>query len=348
MINKIGVRETLPDVTIIIPVYNAAQDLRCCLESLRAQDYPQDKVRILVIDDDSSDSTRDVAESYAAVVLRNGHRNIERGKSIGLAHATTEFIFLIDSDNRLSDDNWLRVAVRTLVDNPDVVGVQAAWFAYNHSDPPANRYCSLFGIGDPLAYYLRKFDHLPYLDKEWTLGGTVMTQTDDCFFVRFTPLTMPTIGSQGFLTRKSLLEKTHWTPSLFHVDVNMELVASGHDLYAILRRAVVHDGARSIAHLRSKLERNGALFLEQRDDRPHHVWTTTNRWAMLKSMLIMATVVLPLRDALHGYRRVRDPAWFIHPLISLYMPFVYTRLTFQWMWHRMTQRRVPGAVESTT
>ncbi len=341
--SEIGVQGTVPDITVIIPVYNAAHDLQGCLESLRTQNYPQEKMHILVVDDDSSDSTRDVAQSYGAVVLRNGHRNIERGKSIGLAHSTTEFVFLIDSDNRLPDDDWLHTAVLILVDNPSVVGVQAAWFAYNRSDPPANRYCSLFGIGDPLAYYLRKFDHLPYLDKEWTLSGTVVAQTDDCFFVRFTPQTMPTIGSQGFLTRKSLLETTHWTPSLFHVDVNMELVASGHDLYAILRRVVVHDGARSIGHLCGKLERNGALFLEQRDDRPHHVWMTTNKWAMLKAMLIMTTVVLPLRDALYGYRHLRDPAWFIHPLVSLYMPFVYTRLILQWMWHTMTERLARGA-----
>jgi len=321
-----------PVVTVIIPVYNAAEELANCLHSLHMQDYPREKLQILVVDDDSTDATRAVAEANGAKVIRNGYRNIERGKSIGLAHARSELVFLLDSDNSLPHSDWLRCAVTTLLDYPDVVGAQAAWFTYRRADPAANRYCSLFGIGDPVAYYLRRQDHLSRLDKDWTLNGTVVERQRDYDLVRFSPEAMPTIGSQGFLTRKSLLLQTNWTPSLFHVDSNLELVAAGHNLYAILRREVGHDYVRSVAHLCGKLRRNALLFYSQRGER-RHVWTM-GRWTTALSLLKMVTVVVPTRDAVRGYRQLRDPAWFIHPVLCLYVPVLYAFLYAQSRWRK--------------
>jgi glycosyltransferase involved in cell wall biosynthesis len=320
--------DTLPDITVIIPVYNAANELIRCLHSLRTQDYPQDRLHILVVDDDSTDDTVIISATGGASVLRNGHRSIERGKSIGLAHTQTELVLFLDSDNRLPARDWLRCAVTALVDHPDVVGVQAARFSYNPKDPPANRYCSLFGIGDPVAYYFRKHDHLSRLDTDWTLSGTVVAHHADYFLVRFRPETMPTIGSQGFLTRKSLLLQTNWTPLLFHVDSNLELVASGHNLYAMLRREVVHDYVRSTAHLCRKLRRNGMLFFSQQSERAH-VWPR-NPWTVAFCVLKMMSVVLPMRDALRGYGKVRDPAWFLHPVLCVYVPTLYAFLYTRW------------------
>jgi len=317
-----------PDVSVIIPVYNAAHELIRCLASIEAQDYPATQLHILVVDDDSTDSTREVAREHGASVLRNGHKNIERGKSIGLAHAPSEFILLIDSDNRLPRTDWLRLAVTALIEHPNAVGAQAAWFAYDRRDPPANRYCSLFGIGDPVAYYLRRQDHLSRLDSDWTLSGQVVERAPSYFLVRFTPQTMPTVGSQGFLTRKSLLLQTNWSPALFHVDSNLQLVAAGHDLYALLRCEVAHDYVRSIVHLSGKLNRNARLFYSQQTTR-EHVWSMSTSTIAL-GLLKMVTVVVPLRDAWRGYRGLRDPAWFIHPLLCVYIPMMYAYVWARW------------------
>jgi glycosyltransferase involved in cell wall biosynthesis len=322
--------EQWPDVTIIIPAYNAAHDLARCLHNIRAQEYPHERLHVFVIDDDSTDDTRQVAVDHDATVLRNGYKNIERGKSIGLAHAQSELIFLLDSDNRLPSPDWLRCAVTILRDRLDVVGVQAARFTYDPLDPPANRYCSLYGIGDPVAYYFRKQDHLSHLDVDWVLGGTLVERSPDCYLVRFTPENMPTVGSQGFLTRKSLLLQTDWTPALFHVDSNLELVAAGHDLYAFLRRDVAHDYVRSIGHLMKKLERNALLFYAQQNER-QHVWMAS-RWTLVSQLLTMITVIIPLRDALRGYRKLRDPAWFLHPLLCVYVPAMYAVLYLRSRW----------------
>jgi len=165
---------------------------------------------------------------------------------------------------------------------------------------------------------------------DWVLGGTVVERSPEYYLVRFTPENMPTIGSQGFLTRKSLLLQTDWTPALFHVDSNLELVAAGHDLYAFLRHDVTHDYVRSIDHLVKKLERNALLFYAQRNER-RHVWVMS-LWTLLTRLLIMTTLVVPLRDALRGYRKLRDPAWFLHPLLCVYVPAIYALLYLRSRW----------------
>src|SRR5579859_6115493 len=76
----------LPGVSVVIPVYNASLRITACLDSIRSQDYPAHLIEILVIDDDSSDDTIQVVGGYGVTVLRNGARNIEAGKYIGLAH----------------------------------------------------------------------------------------------------------------------------------------------------------------------------------------------------------------------------------------------------------------------
>jgi hypothetical protein len=101
-----------------------------------------------------------------------------------------------------------------------------------------------------------------------------------------------------------------------------------HDLYAILQRDVIHDYARSVEHLCTKLGRNALLFYQQKDTR-RHVWMM-NRWSVTTALLKMMTVVLPLRDAVRGYLKLRDPAWFIHPVLCVYVPILYTFLYARW------------------
>lgn len=55
----------LPRVSITVPVYNEARNLSEVLEGLIAQDYPVDRRHILVISDASTDSTDEIARSYA-------------------------------------------------------------------------------------------------------------------------------------------------------------------------------------------------------------------------------------------------------------------------------------------
>lgn len=158
-----------PPVSIIIPVYNEGKRLLGCLDSIKNQSYPQEKLEIIVVDDNSSDNTTAIAKKYNTRILTNGSRNIEKGKSIGVAEAKNEYLLLLDADNRLSHKDFLAKLVRAMEENQNAVGAEAIWFKYDKGHTIADRYCELFGINDPMAYYLNRRDRLMAIENNWNL-----------------------------------------------------------------------------------------------------------------------------------------------------------------------------------
>jgi glycosyltransferase involved in cell wall biosynthesis len=113
-----------PKVSFIIPVLNAAGILGNCLESIRRQDYPQEKFEIILGDAGSKDGTRELAEKFGAQVFPDHGRNIEDGKRAALVHATGEYVVFIDADNEITHPDYIRRAVEALSQNPKM---RSAW-----------------------------------------------------------------------------------------------------------------------------------------------------------------------------------------------------------------------------
>lgn len=314
-----------PPVTVVLPVLNGARVLPKCLRSLRAQRYPAKSLRLIVVDDDSSDATVAVARCFGAKVLRSGHRHIERSKAIGLRAARTELVLFLDADNYLVTPTWLPEAVDALVSDPGLTAAQSARFHYDPGDPAANRYCSLMGVNDPMAYYLGRRDRLTDWEKNWCLMGDVLADEGAYWKVRFKPEAVPTLGSQGFLARRSLLtQATHW-PTFFHMDANVELIGQGRTDYALLKQAVGHDHCADQSAFIKKCRRNLDLFFKYRGVRKY-TWETS-RLSLAWTALSMVTVARPLATALRGYARRRDPAWFLHVWFCAAVPVLYAART---------------------
>jgi cellulose synthase/poly-beta-1,6-N-acetylglucosamine synthase-like glycosyltransferase len=103
-----------PSVSVSVPVYNEARQIRALLESLLALDYPKDRLQILLISDCSSDGTDEIIREYedrGIELLRLPER---RGKTAGeqAAHPQLrgEIIVNTDASIRLRPD-----AIRRLV-----------------------------------------------------------------------------------------------------------------------------------------------------------------------------------------------------------------------------------------
>lgn len=112
-----------PLVSIVIPVKDRAEELRNCLTSLAALDYPAELREVIVVDDGSSDDSAAVAREFGATVLPSGGRG--RGpaaaRNRGAAAANGELLAFIDSDCTAAPA-WLRELVGTF-DDPQVVAV---------------------------------------------------------------------------------------------------------------------------------------------------------------------------------------------------------------------------------
>lgn len=65
--------ESLPKVSIIIPTYNEEENINECLNYLKIQSYPQEKMEILVVDNGSTDRTSAIVKEHMREIWRRSH-----------------------------------------------------------------------------------------------------------------------------------------------------------------------------------------------------------------------------------------------------------------------------------
>jgi cellulose synthase/poly-beta-1,6-N-acetylglucosamine synthase-like glycosyltransferase len=99
----------LPFTSIIIPCRNEERFIGSCLDSIIANDYPKERLEVLVVDGMSEDGTRDVITSYAQQypwirVIENLKRITPVALNIGIKNAKGEIIIWMSAHNRYEKD----------------------------------------------------------------------------------------------------------------------------------------------------------------------------------------------------------------------------------------------------
>ncbi|MBI3776340.1 MAG: glycosyltransferase family 2 protein [Gammaproteobacteria bacterium] len=125
-----------PLVTVLIPAYNEAGCLAATITNKLEQDYPKEKLQIIVISDASTDTTDAVVHGFAARGVQLIRRPQRAGKAAALneaiRHAKGEIIVFSDANSLFAAD-----AIRRMVENfadPEVGYVTGNL----HFDAPGN------------------------------------------------------------------------------------------------------------------------------------------------------------------------------------------------------------------
>lgn len=114
---------TLPSVTIAIPTYNRARLLTQTLERLTQQDYPADRMEILIIDNNSPDDTRGAVAAFQSAAHPPRHiletqQGANYARNRALAEARGEIIVYGD-DDILMEPGWLRELMQPFANDPN-------------------------------------------------------------------------------------------------------------------------------------------------------------------------------------------------------------------------------------
>ncbi len=119
-------------ITVLVSARNEEQDFPSCIKSLIDLDYPKELLQIILVNDRSEDSTKDIINRFAS---ENDHvlalhtedmpdTHLEakaRGIAWGMKHASGDWVFITDADGEVNS-NWLSHSLSVIDENTGMIG----------------------------------------------------------------------------------------------------------------------------------------------------------------------------------------------------------------------------------
>jgi glycosyltransferase involved in cell wall biosynthesis len=92
---------SLPGVTVLITAYNYGRFIEKAIESVLSQDYPADRMEVVIVDDGSTDETAEQVKKYGAKVryFHKPNGGQASALNLGLAKTRGEIVALLDADD---------------------------------------------------------------------------------------------------------------------------------------------------------------------------------------------------------------------------------------------------------
>ena len=126
----------LPSISIIIVNYNGRAFLPVCLSSLYKVDYPQDKLEVILADNNSLDgSIGYTKQNFPAVkiLLLDKNYGFCKPNNEGAEAAAGECLVFLNNDTEITP-GWLRALVRPVLDDVEVMVVASKMLYYDRRD----------------------------------------------------------------------------------------------------------------------------------------------------------------------------------------------------------------------
>jgi glycosyltransferase involved in cell wall biosynthesis len=312
-------------VTVVIPTFNSGRYLDECLRALREQDYPQNRVEVVIADAGSTDGTLEIARSHGVDrIVDNPLRTGEAGKAAGIRAAGGDLIAFVDSDNVVVGEDWLARMTEPFAD-PDVMGAEPRRWHHRREDHYINRWHALAGVADPLTLYVGNYCRESLVTNTWTGYPHRSERRDGWEKVSLDPRWVPVLGANGFVVRAAVLSEVDIGDYLFDLDAVYEAVQRGHREVALVDVPVRHYFCDGLAGFRHKTRRRGDdfLYFRSRGQRTYP-WGGRQRRGMVDFVFSTVLVAPVLLDAVRGWRRKPDPAWAFHPVACWLTLAIYT------------------------
>src|ERR1700680_1163159 len=104
----------LPFLSIVMPVRQEELHIGAVLAELEIQDYPHDRIEVLVVDGNSTDGTEKVVKefaqqsSFSVRLLHNPAQLSSAGRNVGVRNARGAYVIFIDGHLHVASKTLLR------------------------------------------------------------------------------------------------------------------------------------------------------------------------------------------------------------------------------------------------
>jgi len=171
-----------PFVSVIIPVYNGEKTIAACIESLLNQDYPKNRYEIIVVDNNSKDSTAKIVRKYTVKYLfENRIQSSYAARNTGIRHSKGEILAFTDNDC-IAERPWLINLIQGWKVNwggiaGDILGLPARSFTEKYQNRCYCQEAKLVKNDYPfaptanVAYKRKVFDEVGLFTEDLVSGG---------------------------------------------------------------------------------------------------------------------------------------------------------------------------------
>lgn len=100
----------MPEISVIVPLYNAEKYIFQCLDSILKQSFYD--IEVIVVDDGSSDKGRDICEKIAqqddrVIVIHQNNQGAIRARYTGICHSSAKYITFVDADDFINEEAYI-------------------------------------------------------------------------------------------------------------------------------------------------------------------------------------------------------------------------------------------------
>ena len=110
----VAARPIESSITLLIPAYNEARHIAATVQNKLDQNYPQDKLQIIVVSDGSSDGTDEIVKGFAdrgvLLLRREGREGKAAALNAAILHATGEIVVFSDANSLFDVDALTKIA----------------------------------------------------------------------------------------------------------------------------------------------------------------------------------------------------------------------------------------------
>ena len=143
-------------LSFVIPAYNEEAYLPACLESIVAQTKDLEGVEIIVVNNASSDRTREVALTFPGVkVVDETRKGLTFARQAGFTASSGELIANVDSDSRLTP-GWVETVLREFDQQKKLVALSGP-IVYYDLTPQQRRTVQVFYLLAFLVYGINRY-----------------------------------------------------------------------------------------------------------------------------------------------------------------------------------------------
>lgn len=298
----------LPSISIIIPTLNEERNLPRCLAAIASQNYPKEKLEVIVVDNGSTDCTVKIARAAGAVVLHNEVKDAEVSKMAGLRAARSDFFIYLDADIELATPDALSLLVEPLCDDTILAGAFPR-FAARRDAAAMERY---------LHYHPLELDPVLEFFCE-SIEGVTIERREKWRVCDFERRRVPPVGICLY-RRELLLKALEGRERFMDIDVPVLVAKAGRPRFAYVEKArIYHHNVASLGDLvRKRLRNLHQVFLPSQGSRefrylPHGIA------GLLKAALLVLLANTPFYFVVRGIVKSvkhKDAACMCEPLAA--------------------------------